>query len=237
MLIDQDLCIGCGECIPYCPVEAISLKGEQADIDQPLCAECGNCLRSGVCPVEAFVRNDLGWPRTIRNIFSDPISVFAETGVSGRGTEESKTNDVTNRFKKGEVGFTVDVGRPNVGGVWLRDVDYICRALAEIGITFDPHNPVTYMMEDTKRGSLKPEVIDEHVVSAVVEFKCPLQNCAEVAKKLAEIGSQVETVFSVGVISRVEEDLSIPAAERLKKAGFQIRNNGKTTLNLGRANQ
>ena len=237
MLIDQELCIGCGECIPYCPVSAISLTGELADINQPLCAECGNCLRSGVCPVEAIVRNDLEWPRTIRNIFSDPISVFAETGVSGRGTEESKTNDVTNRFKKGEVGFTVDVGRPNVGGVWLKEVDFICRALAEIGITFDPHNPVTYMMKDPKQGSLKPEVIGEHVVSAVVEFKCPLENCAIVAKKLAEIGSHVETVFSVGVISRVEEDLSIPAAERLKQAGFQIRSNGKTTLNLGRANQ
>jgi hypothetical protein len=80
-------------------------------------------------------------------------------------------------------------------------------------------------------------VLDEHVVSAVVEFKCPLEKCADVAKKLAEIGSHVETVFSVGVISRVEDDLSIPAAERLKKAGFQIRDNGKTTLNMGRASQ
>ena len=37
------------------------------------------------------------------------------TGVEGRGTEEVKTNDVSGRVKMGEVGFTIELGRPGVG--------------------------------------------------------------------------------------------------------------------------
>jgi len=235
MIINRDLCIGCEGCLEYCPVNAIRVEDEQTTIDQDLCTECGNCLRSGICPVDAIVRNELAWPRTIRNIFSDPISVFKETGVSGRGTEESKTNDVTNRFKKGEVGFAIDVGRPNAGGIRLREVEKICTELSTLNISYDPDNPLSYLMKDHQTGELKDEVLDEFVVSAIIEFKTPLARCAEVVKKLEEISHHINTVFSVGVISCIDEDWTIPAAKILEGAGYEIRPNGKTTLNLGRA--
>ena len=37
------------------------------------------------------------------------------TGVHGRGTEEVKTNDVSGRVQVGEVGFTIEFGRPSTG--------------------------------------------------------------------------------------------------------------------------
>ena len=70
MIIDQTLCVGCGDCVEYCPVRAIALSEDQAEIDQSLCTECNNCLRADICPVDAIIQNEIVWPRTIRNIFS-----------------------------------------------------------------------------------------------------------------------------------------------------------------------
>jgi NAD-dependent dihydropyrimidine dehydrogenase PreA subunit len=235
MLIDRELCISCEACFVFCPVSAIALDGEEAIIDQESCTECGNCRRVEVCPVDAIFQNDLVWPRSIRNIFSDPISVFKETGVSGRGTEESKTNEVSNRFKKGEVGFTIDVGRPNAGGVKLREVEKISLALAELNVHFDRENPLTYLMENPETGKLKEAVLDEFVVSAIIEFKVPLEKSVETVRKLAEVSDRIDTVFSVGIISRVDDDWTIPAARVIEAEGIKIRPSGKTTLNLGRA--
>ena len=234
MIINTDTCIGCEECLAHCPTSAIKMNQESAFIDLDFCTECGNCKRSGICPVDAIEMDELIWPRSIRNIFSDPLSVYQETGVSGRGTEESKTNDVTNRFKFGEVGFCIDVGRPNSGGVHLREVDKISRELAKLNVIFDPSNPLTHLMEDPIIGKLKDEVLDEFVVSAIIEFKTALDNCTKVIKALEEIGKKVNTIFSVGVISVVNEDWTIPAAEVIRSEGIPIRPNGKTTLNLGR---
>jgi len=43
---------------------------------------------------------------------SIPMVTHESTAVHGRGTEEVKTNDVSHRIKKGEVGLVVEFGRP-----------------------------------------------------------------------------------------------------------------------------
>ena len=48
-----------------------------------------------VCPTAAFAPEDLVWPRIVRRAFSDPRVPHESTGVEGRGTEEVKTNDVS----------------------------------------------------------------------------------------------------------------------------------------------
>lgn len=232
MLIDREKCSGCEECIEFCPTNAIVIENFKARILEDLCAECGNCFRPQICPTEAIVRNEIQWPRTIRNVFSEPIALYK--GESGRGTAESKTNDVTNRFKKGEVGFSIDVGRPNAGGTKLKEIETICSELSKLDVVYAPDNPITDFMEDRKIGKLKKEIRDEFVISAIIEFKTPLEKCGEVMRALERASHRINTVFSVGVICRVNDDGKIPAAEILEKEGFQIRPNGKTTLNLGR---
>ena len=105
MVVDQELCIGCGRCVPYCPVRAISIVNKKAVIDQELCVECGTCGRKNnivKCPRNALhEREDVTkHPRSIRKFFSDPMATHVETKVPGRGTEEVKTNDVTGRVDK-----------------------------------------------------------------------------------------------------------------------------------------
>jgi ferredoxin len=53
--IKEENCIGCGICVNECPVNAISLIDEIAEINMDECIRCGIC--HDVCPQDA-VRHD-----------------------------------------------------------------------------------------------------------------------------------------------------------------------------------
>lgn len=234
MIIDQELCTGCGDCVTYCPVRAISVPDGVATIDKELCVECGVCERLQLCPSHCFhIEESLPWPRSIRAILSNPLTCFKETGVTGRGTEEMKTNDLSNRYVSGMVGIALDVGRPNVG-TSLRDVERITRAVARAGVQFEERNPISFMMKDKTTGMLDPEVLNERVMSAVVEFVIPIEKLPQIAQIVQEVESQVDTVFTFGVICKVEEDDSIPAVLILEKAGMAPAPGAKVNVGLGR---
>ena len=232
MIIDQDLCIGCGQCVPYCPVSAISLE-DQAEIDLDECVECGNCQRMADCPVDAVLQQELEWPRTVRSILSDPLTIAVESGISGRGTEEMKTNEVTGRFKRGEVGCGLEIGRP-ILGARLYDVEKVARAVAALGITFEKINPTTSLMEDAATGKFKEDVLNEKVLSAILEFSIPTSKLPELFEALKKAASEIETVFSACLATRVEADGSVPAVKYLNENKIWFAPNGKTNAGLGR---
>jgi hypothetical protein len=47
-----DKCVGCGTCLGWCPVTAITLTGKRAAIDSKVCIGCGECMF--VCPERAI---------------------------------------------------------------------------------------------------------------------------------------------------------------------------------------
>ncbi len=56
VVVNKDLCRGCGRCMQVCPYQAVSFSmnevgGWCATIDQALCKGCGNCIP--VCPSNA----------------------------------------------------------------------------------------------------------------------------------------------------------------------------------------
>ncbi len=233
MQIDPDLCIGCGQCLPYCPVNAITLEEDISQIDLDECAECGNCLRNAHCPVDAIYQQDLAWPRIVRSILSDVLTIAVESGISGRGTEEMKTNEVTGRFKFGFAGIAIEVGRP-VLGARLYDVEKIAQAVASLNVEFEKNNPVTSMMSDPKTGKFKNELINEKVLSAIIEFVVKLEQLPELFRILEKVAAKIETVFSLDVATRICSDGRVPTSPYIEGAGLWIAPNGKTNVGLGR---
>jgi NAD-dependent dihydropyrimidine dehydrogenase PreA subunit len=234
MLIDRAKCRGCNKCLLYCPMGAIESSDDKAFINRDLCVECGVCKRVSDCPTDAFIEELLEWPRTIRKILSDPLTTVPETKITGRGTEEMKTNEITGRIKHGEVGFAIDVGRPNVG-TRLAEFEKITVLLSGLDLSFEKENPITLLMKDTRTGLLVEEVRNEIVMSGIIEFKAKVELLNPVLEVLRHVSTLVDTTFTLGVIVRVDESGSIPILQDLKDAGWDVSPCGKVNIGLGRA--
>jgi NAD-dependent dihydropyrimidine dehydrogenase PreA subunit len=231
-MIDKKKCTDCGTCVPYCPVEAIHFKRNIHFIDQEECVECGVCLRSGVCKNSALYQPHLRWPRTLRSFFSDPLTAHSQTDIPGRGTEEAKTNDVTHRFKSGELGVVLELGRPGLG-TSFEEVETVTKSLSALNARFEPKNPITFLIE-TETGKLRDATIaKERILSAVIEFTIAEKDFLQIAEKVNEVSGTINTVMSVGVAT-VCKNNRIPIS-MLRKSGFRPRINGKVNLGLALA--
>ena len=186
-----------------------------------------------VCPTSAFAPEELVWPRVVRRAFSDPRVPHESTGVQGRGTEEVKTNDVTGRVKEGEVGFTIEFGRPGVG-VWFHEIQKMTSALAKAGVAFEKKNPITSLMTDVASGTLREDILGEKILSAIVEIKVRVERTEEIIRLVREVEKQIDTVVAIGVGARCdetgEENVVAPILERL---GYKLER-AKTNAGLGR---
>ena len=235
MRIDAEKCMGCMECADFCPVECICVRDGGGYIDEDECVECGVCLRAGVCPNDAIYMPEeaMQYPRLVRAQFSDPAVPHPSTNQAGRGTEEMKTNDVTGRFRRGEFGMALEFGRPGIG-TRLTEIEKVLQALMAMQVELEEHNPVFALVEDTKTGRFKPEVRNEKVLSAILEFKIRDAQLEEVTGKLIPILADVETVVSWGLATRFAEDGSLPVLARLEALGIPARPNGKVNMGMGR---
>jgi hypothetical protein len=144
-----------------------------------------------------------------------------------------KTNDRTGRFRRGEAGVSIEVGRPGMGATF-RDIQTVSMHLAKVGITFEPQNPVSALMVDKATGKINEEVLGERVLSAIVEFQVKNDQLEKALTAVQGLSTKIDTVFSVDLISRISPDGSIPTVPIAKKMGFSPSPNTKTNLGLGR---
>ncbi len=227
--IDRYRCIGCGRCVPLCPMGAISLD-EKSSIDPDECAECGVCLRSGVCPADAIIPGNLEWPRTLREVFSNPLAEHEATGVPGRGTEGIKTNDFTGRYDNEHMGVFVELGRPALGARFY-DAEKVVKKFAAYGYAVVPDNPVSGLVADKSTGALKSGVLGEKAISVLIEFLIPRSDSGRLREMIAELEGEVSSVFSVSVALKAEADGDSPFGQVLG-SGVEGFPNGKVNLGL-----
>jgi len=232
MKIIEDLCIGCEQCVIICPTNAIRLIEKKAVINRDLCVECSVCYRNAHCPVKAIKPERLKWPRIIRNTFSSVVATHKLTGIPGRGTEEMKTNDITGRFKKGEFGISIELGRPGVG-TSLSNIELFTIKLAEIRVEFEKDSPVTALLIDD-HGHLNEDVKEERVLSAIIEIKIPLEKLPQVLKIIKDFDKVIDTVFTVGIVSKIENNDTSSILNLINQQGFKVAPNAKVNIGLGK---
>ncbi|HKQ10210.1 MAG TPA: 4Fe-4S binding protein [Rhizomicrobium sp.] len=264
MKISQDRCVACGNCATICPMGAIYVDPDtgRSTINRDECVECYACYNGlsaenlppriarltrkffslfalrfdpepDICPTSAFEPDELQWPRVVRRAFSDPCVPHESTGVIGRGTEEVKTNELTNWVSLGEVGLTIEFGRPGVGARFY-EIQEMSRALAAAGIAFEKNNPIAALMPDMKTGELRKDILNEKILSAILEIKLPVSRVEDVIRIIWDVEKRIGTIVVLGVGVRCDENgedkIVAPILERL---GYNpVR--AKTNLGLGR---
>jgi hypothetical protein len=203
-----------------------------AEINQDECVECGVCLRSGSCKPGAIYWPELEWPRSIRQAFSAVLvgyGTLKKSGINGysptplgggRGTSEMKTNDVTGRYRDGEVGIAAELGRP-CQGFYFKDMEKVTMRMAKLGVEFEAENPLTVLM-DTETGKIKyREIMNERCMSAIVELKVEDSRAVEVLEALKEVAKEIDTVFTVDIINKCQ-GTTIPVIPILEEAGIDV---------------
>ena len=89
-------------------------------------------------------------------------------------------------------------------------------------------------MSDVATGTIREDILDEKVLSAIVEIKVPVERAEEIIRLVWEVEKQIETVVALGVGARCDEDgEENVVAPILEKLGYKLER-AKTNIGLGR---
>ena len=77
-IVEEDLCIGCGQCIKICAHDAPKITDRKAKINHDKCVGCGRCI--GVCPKDAIKAS----MDEANDILNYKIAEYTKAVVDGR---------------------------------------------------------------------------------------------------------------------------------------------------------
>ena len=89
-------------------------------------------------------------------------------------------------------------------------------------------------MSDVATGTIREDIMNEKVMSAIVEIKVPVERTEEIIRLVWEVEKEMDTVVALGVGTRCDENgeerVVAPILERL---GYKLER-AKTNIGLGR---
>jgi spore coat polysaccharide biosynthesis protein SpsF (cytidylyltransferase family) len=88
-------------------------------------------------------------------------------------------------------------------------------------------------MTDRATGLLKPDVLNEKVMSAILELKTGLEHVPAILERVEAVAQKLDTIVSIGVSTRCDAEGGDQVAPILEREGY-VFFRGKTNLGLGR---
>lgn len=99
ILLDENKCRGCTNCMKKCPTQAIRIKNEKAVIDTQKCIFCGECIKA--CPYNAYTANNVSNNEIIKTKYS---IVIPSTAIYGQFPKGTKLKNIQNSIRS--LGFS-----------------------------------------------------------------------------------------------------------------------------------
>ena len=147
--------------------------------------------------------------------------------------EEIKTNDARRVYIDDLVGVSAEVGRPGIGASF-HDVQCITRALVECGARFAVDNPLMELFVDPARGMLAPEILNERVLSIIVECLVPEADLEQTLRNLVDASSLLSVPVLLSVAGAYASDGTTPYQRVLEKMKLEYLPTGKMNLGFAR---
>ena len=138
-------------------------------------------------------------PRLIRRVFSETRRRAQIDGHQRPRHRRSQNQRRESRVGIGEVGYTIEFGRPGVG-VRFRDIQEMTRALAKLDIVFEAKNPISHLMTDKSSGTLRADILDEKILFRDRrDFAARLDRVEAVCETVSAVNERIDTVTAVGI--------------------------------------
>jgi hypothetical protein len=118
----------------------------------------------------------------------------------------------------------------------MYDVEKIAMACVNAGVKLEGKDttPLAALMPDIATGKLEPDVLNHRLLSVIVEGNCAEEELPEVLKALKKVAGEIETVFSLGLIMRVDENGYNPALKCLDELGIPQPHRAKINVGQGK---
>ncbi|MDF1594070.1 MAG: hypothetical protein P1P89_21385 [Desulfobacterales bacterium] len=110
----------------------------------------------------------------------------------------------------------------------------IIQTLMEAGAEMGEKTPMTALISDKEKGLLREDIRSERVLSCIIEGKIQLDNLEKTLILLKKVSTEIDTVFSLGLVTRMIDGFESPIEPVITKMGIDVRPNSKINLGLGR---